>query len=123
VLANKSLHKIENFFPGTRQARTIRTLIESVHNKINGELRGKREHLVQATNQSIVTGFLGAIVMLSMDVGHELATGIGANTELRENRKEDIATVLLIFVAKIAIIIGHGPRSCLALFDDILDYC
>jgi hypothetical protein len=41
MLANKIIHEIENFFSCSWQARTIRTLIESVHNEINGALSWK----------------------------------------------------------------------------------
>jgi hypothetical protein len=61
--------------------------------------------------------------MCLVEVGHDLATGVGSSAELGQDRKQEVAAVLLILVAKIAIKIGHGPGSCFALFDDILDYC
>jgi hypothetical protein len=61
--------------------------------------------------------------MSCIDTGNDLATRIRLIKELGQDGKEEVIAVLLMFVTKIAIIIGHGRGSCLTSFDNIFDYC
>jgi hypothetical protein len=60
--------------------------------------------------------------MVGINAGEYIATGIGLSAKLRKDRKKEVAAVLLIFIAKIAIEISHGCRSFLALSHNIFDY-
>ena len=46
--------------------------------------------------------------MFRINAGEYIATRIGLSAKLREYRKKEVATVLLIFIAKVAIKISHG---------------
>ena len=59
--------------------------------------------------------------MCQINAGKNIATKIGLIQKLGKSREEEVATVLLVFIAKIAIKICHGRHSCLALGHDIFD--
>jgi hypothetical protein len=55
-------------------------------------------------------------------VGEDVTTRMRLSTKLRNDGNEEVAAVLLIFVPKIAIKMGHSRESRLVLNHDIFYY-
>ena len=81
----------------------------------------KSEHLFQTLYQSVFTGLSPSVVVGEIKEVKCVETTIGPRRKLSNERREQVAAVLLVGGPKIEIKIGHCGQSAVALGNDVLD--
>jgi len=69
------------------------------------------ENLLQAAEQSIITGLTRAVVVFFIEAREYIAESIGTGGKLDEKRTEQIATGLLVDISEVKVKISHRDQS------------
>jgi hypothetical protein len=77
-------------------------------------VRWKGEHVFEAFCHGAITRLLNTTVVCSIKAGEYVATKLRPSRKLEEERRQQVAALLLIAVSKVEIKIGHGGFSRLA---------
>ena len=94
-------------FPWRRQSRGVRAFIEGINDKVNQLLIWECDHILQAFYQFIFTGLLRAASVFEIEVVEYVTMTMRLIGKLSNERREQVATVLLVDVPKVEVEIGH----------------
>ena len=101
------LDKREDLFTRRRNSRQVRTLIESIQDKVNWTLVEYREHVPKALHHHTDSGLRFAIIVRQIKPGKDVATMIRLSRELDEKGGKDISDILLVKIPKVKIKVCH----------------
>ena len=86
--AGEFLQKIKDLSAGGWEFRSVGTFVETIQDKINCALVGKRKHFLQASGQCAIVGLTRAIVMCLIEAGEYVATRIRMSRKLNKEGGE-----------------------------------
>jgi hypothetical protein len=115
------LHETEDQVPRRWQSKSVGTLVERVHNNVDRAVIGKRECVLQALYQHVISGLVCAIVMSLIYAVEYIAANIGASGKLREEGKEQVSPILFLSIPEVEVKVCHGGESSIAQNHEILD--